>query len=96
MVDLFILSPGDSQFVSDVVGKVLSRCLHHVSHPLGGFPCDTVELLYCQLEQNNLRRERGGRKGASSDQVKEGKRKGTRGKSVRLTVREVQQGRLSC
>ena len=60
MVDLFILSPGDSQLVSDVVGKVLSRCLHHVSHPLGRFPPDTVELLYCQQEHSNLKREGGG------------------------------------
>ena len=58
MVDLFILSPGDSQLVSDMVGKVLSCCLHHVSHPLGWFPRDTVELLYRQLEQSNLGRGR--------------------------------------
>ena len=93
MVDLFILSPGDSQLVSDVVGKVLSRCLHHVSHPLGWFPCDTVELLYCQLEQSNLGRGGGGRESGSSDHVREGKREERRGESVTLMVRELQQER---
>ena len=57
MVDLFVLSPRDDQFVGDVVGKVLSGWLHHVPHPLGRFPCDAVKFLHRQLEQCNLGRE---------------------------------------
>ena len=54
MVDLFVLSPGDRQLVGDVLGKVLSRCLHHVAHPLGRLPRDAVEPLHRQLEKSNL------------------------------------------
>ena len=82
MVDLLILSLCNSQLVCHVVGEILSGHLYEITHTLGRFASDGVESLYCELNQCNLERERGGkegrREGGGNDEKRSEMEKGER------------------